>query len=240
MKIEDIYVFSSLNDLAQKGAEVFADAASSAVREKGFFTVALSGGKTPLAMYERLAAKNVPWKDVHLFWGDERCVHPSSPESNFGSAYKNLISKVNIPSGNIHRMKGELDPAEAALDYDGEIKDFFSSMGAAPGIPTFDLVLLGLGEDGHTLSLFPSTDAINERTRLVAANHVPRLGAWRITMTLPLVNETKCAVFLVSGAEKSAVLKEVIEGDLTYPAALIRPKKGKLLWLVDKEAAKLL
>ncbi|MBI5587304.1 MAG: 6-phosphogluconolactonase [Deltaproteobacteria bacterium] len=237
-KSTELRVCKDLDELNATAAVLFLELSLEKTGEKGFFTAVLSGGKTPEALYKLLATPQfkvkIPWEKVHLFWGDERCVGPDDPESNYGMAEKALISKVGIPAGNVHRIKGELSAPVAASLYEDEIKAFFGK-----GEPVFDLVMLGLGDDGHTLSLFPATTALVETKRLVAGNFVEKFGSWRVTMTLPLVNRASNLVFMAAGAGKSAVVKEVFEGS-DHPADRIRPINGRLVWLLDTEAAKLL
>lgn len=233
---QGLSIYPDAGALANSAALLFIDSFEKAVLEKGFFSVLLSGGATPLALYSLLSSKEyshrVNWEKAHFFWGDERCVPPDSPESNFNAARESLLSKIDIPPENIHRIKGELAPTDAASGYEKELVSFFGlSTGAAP---PFDLALLGLGKDGHTLSLFPGTKALEETERLVVANHAPTLNAWRITLTFKAVQEAKRAVFLVSGKEKAAVLKDVFDGK-DLPAGRVRAKE--LFWLVDSEAA---
>ncbi len=237
-------VFESPQHLGRAAAALFFKLYQKEVRRKGFFTAVLSGGSTPQVFFRVLAAEyrnNITWDRVHFFWGDERCVSPESPRSNFRAADKTLLSKINIPAGNVHRIKGELDPGEAARAYEGELTEFFgvkAGGGARGGTPSFDLVFLGIGEDGHTLSLFPGSSALRERQRLVVENYVERLGAWRVTMTLKLVNNASNVVFLVSGENKADVLREVLEGGPgRYPAQMIRPAKGELYLFADRSSA---
>ena len=236
---QGLTVYPDSGTLARGAALLFIDSFEKAVAEKGFFSALLSGGATPVQCYRLLASEEysgrVQWEKAFFFWGDERCVPPESTESNFNAARASLLSGINIPQENIHRIKGELPPVEAARSYEQELISFF---GLACGAqPSFDLVLLGLGTDGHTLSLFPGTKALEETEGLVAANLVPALGAWRVTLTLKAVQEAKRAAFLVSGKEKAAVLKEVFDGK-ELPAGRVRAKE--VLWLVDSEAAALL
>lgn len=232
---QGLTVYPDSGTLARGAALLFIDSFEKAVAEKGFFSALLSGGATPVQCYRLLASEEysgrVQWEKAFFFWGDERCVPPESAESNFNAARASLLSGINIPQENIHRIKSELPPMEAARSYEQELISFFGAQ------PSFDLVLLGLGTDGHTLSLFPGTKALEETERLVAANHVPALGAWRVTLTLKAVQEAKRAAFLVSGKEKAAVLKEVFDGK-ELPAGRVRAKE--VLWLVDSEAAMLL
>lgn len=248
-KIENLVVHATTEDLARSGAGLFVDRARGCVEKRGIFTVVLSGGSTPGEMFNLLASvefrDRVPWNNVHIFWGDERCVSPISPESNYRLAFDKLISKVGIPEENVHRMKGEGEPPKAALEYEKELKDFFLSRGLPfakedPEVPVLDLVFLGLGPDGHTLSLFPGSSAVSDERRLVVENYVDILAAYRLTMTPRLVNYARTVVFLVSGENKAEILKAVVEGMGSYPAGLIRPVDGKLLWLVGGAAARLL
>lgn len=235
---QGLNIYPDAGALASGAALLFIDSFEKAVLEKGFFSALLSGGATPLQLYSLLSSKEyshrVQWEKAHFFWGDERCVTPESPESNFNAARGSLLSKIDIPPENIHRIKGELAPGEAASVYERELVSFFGLNALAP--PPFDLALLGLGKDGHTLSLFPGTKALEEHEKLVVANHVPTLNAWRITLTFKALQEAKKAVFLVSGKEKAAVLKDVFDGK-DLPAGRVRAKE--LFWLVDSEAAAL-
>lgn len=240
-KIKNLIVCDSLEELSIAAADIFSRLSRDSVVDKGSFSVALSGGHTPGMLYELLASDdvkiNIPWQDVHLFWCDERCVPPSDIRSNFRLANHEMISKIPIPSQNVHRIKGESDPKESALEYEKELKEFFNAQ-----VPAFDLMLLGLGEDGHTLSLFPSKETLKEEKRLVVETHIEPFEFDRITMTLPVVNNASKVIFLVSGKNKAGILKEVLTNkDKTppYPAQLVRPR-GELIWLADKEAAGLL
>ncbi len=238
-KLKGFYMYEDPGAVFHACARIFIELCNEEMQRKGFFTVALSGGETPLGFYELLASEfreRVPWKDVYLFWGDERCVGPGNEESNFGAAYNALISRAGVPRENVHRMRGEIEPARAAVEYEREIRGFFLAYGQE-GTPEFDLVLLGLGADGHTLSLFPGSPALAEQDRLVVDVVAPG-GGRRITMTPPLVNNARAAAFLVTGPKKAAMLKEVIvPGPARYPAQAIRPASGNLIWLVDREAA---
>ncbi len=236
-----LFTYENIMELGRGGAEFFLKHCLKETERKGLFTVVLSGGNTPYRLYTALASnefrERVPWEKVHLFWGDERCVGPDHPESNFGLAYRALISRVDIPQQNVHRIKGELAPAEAALDYEGEIRRFFGVTEPYKA-PVFDMVFLGMGDDGHTLSLYPATKALSEEERLVAENYVEKLGAYRVTMTLPLVNNASFVIFLVSGKGKSGALKQVLsDAKAGYPAQLIRPRTGEVRWLIDRGAA---
>jgi 6-phosphogluconolactonase len=232
---QGLTVYPDSSELAIGAARFFIDSFEKAVSEKGFFSAVLSGGATPLKLYRQLCSNEyaaVRWEKAHFFWGDERCVPPESAESNFNAASQGLLSNINIPPENLHRIKGELAPMDAATAYEKELVSFFGLADGAP--PPFDLVLLGLGKDGHTLSLFPGTKALEETGRCVAANHVPALNSWRVTLTLKAVQGARRAVFLVSGKEKAAVLKEVFDGK-DLPAGRVRAKE--VFWLADNEAA---
>jgi 6-phosphogluconolactonase len=232
-----VRVFETPQDLAEDAARRFAEEGAKAIQERGRFSVALAGGSTPKALYELLAAgyrSTIDWEKVHAFFGDERTVPPDHQDSNYRMAYEALLSR--IPVGSVHRMRGELDPSEAATLYEGELKCFFG------GPPRFDLVLLGIGEDGHTASLFPGTPALEVTDRWVVENPVEKLGTVRITLTVPAVNMAKRVIFLVAGEGKAGVLEEILEGDgdpHEYPAKLIRLGDGPE-WMVDRAAAHLL
>jgi len=228
-------------------AVLFRATALAAVRGKGSFTVALSGGSTPRSVYSILATEpafrgGIPWDRCFFFWGDERHVPPESAESNFRMATETMLSQLPVTSSQIFRLPGELlDAAEAACMYEKQLAAFFK---LGPGeFPRFDLVLLGMGPDGHTASLFPGTDALSEERRLVVANWVGKFGSSRITMTAPVFNNSANVMFLVSGEDKAPALKSVLEGPYSpqqLPSQLIRPHNGSLVWLVDAAAAKLL
>jgi 6-phosphogluconolactonase len=207
-------------------------------------TIALSGGSTPRGLHSLLANEptlrdRLPWHDLHFFWGDERHVPPDHPQSNYRMAYDTLLSLVPVPSENIHRVLAEEpDAALAAEKYEQELLAFFGL--EADQLPRFDCILLGMGPDGHTASLFPETAALHETKRLVVANWVEKFKTYRITLTVPVLNHADLVVFLVSGVEKAETLKEVLQGHFRpdrFPAQLIRPVHGRLLWLVDQAAA---
>jgi 6-phosphogluconolactonase len=217
-------------------------AAQAAVGERGRFVMALSGGHTPRGLYDLLARDQtlrmaIPWDRTHVFWGDERHVPPDHPDSNYRIAREALLERVPLPEANVHRVFAEEpDAGRAAAQYEQELRGFFGLEGAA--FPCFDFVLLGLGQDGHTASLFPGTSALEETARLVVATHVPALGTDRITLTLPTLNHAACVVFLVCGAEKAPIVRAVLDeprGSL-LPAQRVRPTGG-LLWLLDAAAA---
>jgi 6-phosphogluconolactonase len=235
----EIVVLSDPNALAHEAARRFADLAVRAVDFRGRFSIALSGGSTPLAMYRLLAEDpyrgQIPWKGVHLFWGDERCVPPADPSSNFRAADEAFISRVPLPRDNVHRVRGELGPEVAARAYANALDDFFCGPHAR-----LDLVLLGLGDDGHMASLFPGSDALQESTRLTAAveAYYQDRPAGRVTLTLPAVNAARHVLFLVTGSAKAQIVQAMLEGDQgSYPARQVRPTAGELTWLLDRAAA---
>ncbi len=225
-------------DLAEAAARDFARRAGEAIDERGRFAVALAGGSTPKATYETLArdyAGEVDWGRVHVFFGDERAVPPSHEDSNYRMAKDALLDHVSV--GSVHRMRGELPPEEAAASYEEELRSFFGEV-----TPRFDLILLGIGGDGHTASLFPGTAALEVADRLTVANPVLKLETTRITLTAPAINAARAVVFLVAGEDKAEALREILEGDADprpYPAKLVRPD-GDLAWMVDRTAARLL
>ncbi len=232
-----IRIFPDAEALSRAAAALFARAAQRAVRNAGRFVVALSGGQTPRRTYERLACPEcrdaVPWEAVHVFWGDERCVPFEDPRSNACMAYEALLQHVPIPPHQIHPIRCEGDPETAAARYEALLRSFFRE---AP--PRFDLILLGLGEDGHTASLFPFHPAVTEQRRWVAA--VPEADPPRVTLTLPILNQARRVVFLVTGARKAGILREVLQeppDPLRRPVQGVRPGPGRVLWLVDAAAA---
>jgi 6-phosphogluconolactonase len=240
--MKEIKVYSDSPALTIATAALFVELAQKAIAETGRFTVALSGGSTPKAIYAKLAtpeyARQVDWSKVHLFWGDERCVPPDNLDSNYNMTRMAMLSALPIPAGNIQRMRGELEPAQAAQAYEEILRRYFEA--AKPG---FDLVLLGMGDDGHTASLFPGTAAVHEDKRWAIENYVEKLKMWRLTLTPPIINAAKTVAFVVAGESKAARLKSVLEGKSKpdeQPSQIIQPTTGKLLWLLDEAAAKLL
>jgi 6-phosphogluconolactonase len=239
-----IEVVPDAGALARRAADVFAETAAVAAAERGVFAVALSGGATPRATYELLAQEplrsRIPWERVHLYWSDERCVPPASPQSNYRLARQTFVAQVAIPAEQVVRMRGEDDPEEAARTYELELRSIAAHSGAnAVGIPVLDLVLLGIGTNGHTASLFPHTRVLHENDRMVVAANVPGVG-WRITMTAPAINSARHVVFVVAGEEKAAVVARVLQGPPDFerlPAQLIAPRPGRLTWLLDEAAA---
>ena len=237
-------VWSSAKEVSMASARLFASHVEQAVATRGIARVAISGGSTPRGMFDLLAdpakpfAETVPWDKLQLFWVDERCVPPDHPDSNYLMTKESLLSKVGIPESNVFRMEGELDPEEAASRYESTLRNTMKLEGAES--PLFDLVLLGMGDDGHTASLFPHTEAIHEMSRLVVANHVPQKDTWRISLTWPVINHAAEVAFEIVGLDKAGVLAEVLTGPRDperLPSQLIRPANGKLLFLLDESAA---
>ncbi len=244
-RAQDVVVVPDADRLAHVAAERFAGSAETAVARAGRFTVALAGGSTPKGLYSVLAKEpyrtRIPWRHTHVFWGDERCVPTEHEESNYRMATETLLRHVPVPPMQIHRMRGEdAHPDQAAADYERVLKTTFGL--PAGGLPRFDLILLGMGADGHTASLFPGSPALRETTRLVVAPYVERRG-YRITLTLPALNEASRIFFLVSGQDKAAVLHSVLDAatrEDRLPAGLVCPRGGSVSWFVDSAAAYLL
>lgn len=231
-----IQVCSTPESLAEEAAERVVALSEKFIAINGRFCIALSGGSTPKRLHELLLEDRfftkIDFSKWHVFWGDERCVGPTDAQSNYRMAKETLLVDAPIPSTQIHRMKGEIDPEAAAKEYGLLLKAEFGDGG-------LDLVLLGMGDDGHTLSLFPNTAALSETDHRCVANYVEKLSTWRITMTAPFVNRAEEAMFLVAGANKAASLQQVLEGDRNpqvYPSQLINPA-GTLTWLLDPAAA---
>jgi 6-phosphogluconolactonase len=233
-------VVPSREALGRRGAELFAESSRHAIAERGVFRAALSGGSTPRRLYELLGSEEyigrVDWNKVELFWGDERCVPPQDEQSNFRMADAALLHK--IPAA-VHRISGELSPEAAARQYEDDMHHAFG-LKSSGELPRFDLVLLGMGEDGHTASLFPGSEALDERARLA----VPVTGREqaRVTLTLPVLNNAIRTLFLVTGEAKAAVVRDILEGDNPrgYPAGMVSPHDGEVTWLLDRAAASML
>ena len=220
-----IRVFENSRELARGAAEHCV-----ALARKDRFNLALSGGSTPKILYQILADEpfraQVPWSRTHFYWSDERHVPPDHPDSNYRMAHEAMLAHVPVPESNVHRVRSENPSAqEAADEYEQTI------------VPRLDLILLGLGTDGHTASIFPGSEVIHETKRLVTAPWVEKLNAYRITMTLPLLNNGTSVLFLVSGSEKAQIVKEVLEGPKKYPAQFVQPMNGELIWMLDRDAA---
>jgi 6-phosphogluconolactonase len=234
-------VVADATALAEAAADYFVQAAQANIAQHGRFTVALSGGSTPKAMFALLATSPrrdaVAWEHVFVFWGDERCVPPEHADSNYRMTQEALLAHVPLPPQNIFRMAGEKEPAQAAQEYAAQLRQFFQT----DSMPRFDVVFLGMGTDGHTASLFPSTRALlADSEAIVVANYVEKLQSHRLTLTAATINQAHAIVFLVAGADKAAPLKAVREGAYQperYPSQLIQPATGTLLWLLDCAAA---
>lgn len=235
-----VRVFDDPERVARAAADLFARLSNEAVEARGVFSVALSGGTTPRRVYELLASGEytgrVTWAKVHVFFGDERAVPADDAESNYRMANEALLSRVALPPENVHRIEGLGDAAANASDYESVMRGFFGG----DDWPRFDLIFLGMGDDGHTASLFPNTAALEEERAWAAANWVEKLGAWRVTLTAPAINAARRVVFLVTGASKAERLREVLDGEpdrLRLPSQMIRPRGGLLEWFVDRAAA---
>jgi len=243
----DIRILADGNAIARRTADLWLTAAKSAIRQNATFCVALSGGSTPKTLYTLLATDPVlraqlPWDKTQFFFGDERHVPPDHQDSNFRMANESMLSKVPIKLEQIHRIKAENSDAEkAALEYEQDLRSSFK-LGSGQ-LPRFDLFLVGMGDEGHTLSLFPGTKALHDNGRLVMRNWVGKFYADRITMTAPVANNAAMVIFMVTKADKAPALKAVLEGPHEpeqLPSQLFQPTNGKLLWLVDKDAATML
>ena len=229
-----VEVFTSPADLFHAAARKVAEIISDCLSKKQSCAIALSGGSTPKRLYELLAKGEggaIDWKRVHVFFSDERNVPPEDQESNYRMAKESLFASALVSEANIHRIRGELSADEAAQQYEGEIKRVLGNN------PAFDLVLLGLGPDGHTASLFPDSPALRESKKLVAANRVDKLKSDRITFTYPLLNRAEHVMFLASGPDKADIVRSVLSGEGDYPSQHVRPVDGELLWMLDKDSA---
>jgi 6-phosphogluconolactonase len=249
----NVRVYRDAEELALKAAQYFARLADQYVIGNGHFTVALSGGETPRALFKLLAQEpfysTVPWSMIYFFWADERCVSPDHADSNYGAAHELLLSKVPVKREHVFRFPAEdADPERAAQSYDMTLRNFFiagpgaNRTGTAPlaAFPRFDLILLGMGTDGHTASLFPQTGALAVKHQIAAANYLPQRAEHRLTLTVPTINNARNVTFLVSGTGKAETLRQVLEGATRpdeLPSQFIKPGNGGLLWLTDEAAA---
>ncbi len=208
--------------------------AQQALGERNEFRIALSGGNTPRPVYARLAAigRGLPWDLIRITFGDERCVPPDDPESNFRMAWETLLAPAAVPEKSILRLRGEIDPQIAAQEYEDHLHVIATERGEP--IYRHDLILLGLGDDGHTASLFPGTAALDEMTRPVMANFVPKFNAWRLTFTFPLLNAARRILFLVDAKKNPALIEHVLQGDSQYPAARVNPSAGEVMWMIGE------
>ena len=236
----EIRIFKDVENLSRAAASLFIEQATESIRERGRFLVALNGGNTPMRLFQLLATdfrEQVDWSKVHLFWGDERCVAPHDPGSSYGQARDMLLRRVPVTDSNIHRIKGELGPAEASKEYSLVLKELSS-----PPLkwPRFDLVYLGMGEDGHTASLFPGSSVDIAEAVIPVTAHYQDRPADRVTLTPVVFNSAGMVVFMVTGDRKADILTEVLRDRYNaeqIPAQRINPSEGKLIWLVDEEAA---
>jgi 6-phosphogluconolactonase len=242
----NIRIFPDLSSLSKAAADHICELARAAIQARGRFSLVLSGGSTPKMTYDLLTGAGLDWTRIHAFFGDERCVPPDHPDSNYRMARLTLLDRVPIQQENIHRMRGEILPEQAAAEYEQTLRDFFhtANRGSKPNNPnSFDLVLLGLGEDGHTASLFPSSPALQEKERwVVAVPHVgpPEPQVTRISLTLPVINAADQVTFLAAGEKKAAILKRALASPSPsqplLPVQMVHPSSGNLLWLVDQAA----
>jgi len=233
-----LHIFQSKEELTGGIAEYAATFINSAITHRDQAIVALSGGSTPRPLYKLLAQSyrnKVHWEKVKIFWGDERCVPPDHNDSNYLMVKQALLDHVPIPASNIYRVKGELDPHSASDDYRAQLQSAFGT-----DLPRFDLMLLGMGDDGHTASLFPNTDVLHEQSKWVVPSYAEALDSWRITLTYPVINNARNVVFLVSGENKARMVNLVLNGpeDVErYPSQGVKPTDGELYWFVDEAAA---
>lgn len=244
MTSREIIVLSDLEELSRQAAAKFVELTQANDKNGYSFNIALSGGTTPKRLYKLLADENenfrqaVDWRKVNFFWGDERCVPPESDESNYRMVNDFLLKPLGISSNNIHRFKTELDAKSAAEDYEHFLRLVFNTPGKL--IPRFDVIFLGMGADGHTASLFPESDALDETEKLVVAPFVEKLLKTRLTLTPPVINNAANVIFQVAGADKAEVLREVLEGEQNLrrlPAQIVNPQGGKVFWFLDEAAA---
>jgi 6-phosphogluconolactonase len=230
-----VEVLPTVDAIVQRALEIVLDACQQAIAERNQFTIALAGGSTPKPLYEAIATQSLPWEKLQVFWGDERYVPADHPDSNQGMARHAWLDRVAIPATNIYPVPTMVaDPAIAAEQYEQTLRTYFQS--SIPEFPAFDLILLGIGDDGHTASLFPQTEALTVRDRLITVGN--KAGQPRITFTAPLINQARSVVFMVAGANKRSALAQIFAktaDDYTYPARLIQPQ-GTLWWLLDQAA----
>ena len=237
-------VLDDLQAISLKAASIISASAQTAW-SKGRFSLVLAGGNTPRMLHDILCSSQhpfmgtLPWGRIHFFWGDERHVPPDHSASNFDMVMTTLLSRVPVPVENIHRMCGEMFPIEAASRYEKHCREFFNIEGT--GFPRFDLIVLGMGSDGHTASLFPGSEALQETSRWVLGVPGPTDRSQRITLTPPVLNAARAVLFLVAGEDKATALREVLYGDHDpekWPAQIVQPRPGRMIWLVDRAAAK--
>lgn len=234
-----LHIHKDPDAMAERAAHLLASACQEAVAERGLFRVAISGGHTPVPLFRLLTKRDwsdaIPWDKVGIYWVDERCVGPDNPESNYGVARREFLTKV--PATQYYRMRGDEDSLKAAENYEMLLREDFYL--GPKELPRFDMMVLGMGADGHTASLFPGSPALAETKRLVTEVFVPAKQEDRLTLTLPVINNARCCMFLVTGAEKHAALADVLNllSEPVLPAQKVRPASGDLIWIVDKAAA---
>jgi 6-phosphogluconolactonase len=241
VKHRSIKVYNLKKDLFLDAAELFFSEAKKAIKAHGKFSVAISGGSTPIPLYELLSSagyhSRIDWKLIHFFWADERCVPKDHPDSNFKTAYELFLSKLPIPETNLHRIHGELDATTAASAYEIELKTFFGES----ALPAFDLILLGVGADGHTASIFPEIISSDIISRTVIDVYIKKLDSYRVSLNIQVLDNSGTVAFIVTGKSKANVLREILEdGKSDFPAARVNPRTGRSIWFVDREAASLL
>ena len=238
-----VIIYRSPNELAIKFAEYFINRINEAAQKKKFLSVALSGGSAPDVLFSVLAdhySKSACWEYVHFFWGDERCVPPDHPESNYGIAKSKFLDKVDIPPSNVHRIKGEEDPEKEAARYSQEILSYTEEM---DGFPVFDLIILGVGEDGHTASIFPGNVQLFRSFKICETTVHPVSQQKRITLTGSVINNSDSITFLVTGKKKADIVEKILNSSPiahNYPASFVVPLHGSLQWYIDIEAGRLL
>ena len=238
----EISVSKDPGELSHRAATTIRDLVRLAIEARGISFVALAGGETPARVYQLLASdplKNtIEWGRLHAFFGDERMVPPDDPSSNYGMVHRHLLSRIPIPGENVHRIRGEGSPADASKEYEAELQKWFNGL-----LPRFDVVLLGVGEDGHTASLFPGTDALREASRMAIGNSVPQLKSWRVTLTLPVLLNARETIFLAAGKQKAPVIARILGADgrqPNLPASMVNPAQGTVRWMLDEDAASLI
>ena len=240
---KSVEIYPTAYELAEKFAEELAGLITESAKKKRKLTVALSGGSTPELLFSILGdhfSQSVPWEYVHFFWGDERCVPPDDPDSNYGMTRRDLFNKIDIPPANIHRIRGEDDPGKEVLRYSAEISEFTLSR---EGIPRFDLIILGLGEDGHTASIFPGQEGLLRSDKICELACHPFSGQNRITITGRVINNAESVVFMVTGNKKAQIVEKIINKNPlsgNFPASHIGPSSGMLRWLLDDESGSML
>jgi 6-phosphogluconolactonase len=237
-----VFIEKNSDGLAEKGAQLFEQKMLESLKEKGHFSVALSGGSTPRGMHRTLAGRpTLPWEAAQIFWGDERCVSATDPSSNYGTAWEDLLGKIPLSAEQIHPMPGQMKPDQGARQYERELTRAFSLGEGSCQFPEFDMIFLGLGKDGHTASLFPGQSSLMETKRMVVAVRGGDPDVSRLTLTYPVLNMARQVVFMVSGEEKAQVARAVLEAkDERLPARRVQPVNGFMTWLLDREAASLL